>query len=766
MRRVAPIAAALVVVVAMCSWSVSAFAATTTGSQPRALVVMATGLTWEDITETGTPTLWRLASEGAVGNLNARPRAREAAEPVSAYEGGLDISAGNWTVPDFRAEGAYDATEPVQGTTAVTAYERINAMSMVGHAVTYLGFPAVVRANAASPDEPAVGTLGQAVVDAGGSTSAIGNSDAGDPDTGFKIERPAAVAAMDGQGLVLFGDVSRDLLTESLGSPYGLHTDLPALGSKLSACEASAAAHGGPALIVLDPGDEYRARRYAVQASDAEAAAQHVRAVRETDDVVAMALRHARPSDVVVVATEGPADSISGIRGFSPVFVSGGGLHGYLTSSSTHRTGTVANPDITAFVLHALGIARPVEVIGNRFLATSAPDSSAQRVAYLSARNWTAVSIDAIRGQSAEIFIKVFIAVFAVAAGLVATRRQLRSRHVVLSSRILKGAALMFVAVLAAGWAMFLVTRNVFTASEAWLSLLGTASVLLVLAIVVWRSLGGRVALAAMMLFTFGLLLIDQLLGGPLSFTNLVGYTPLQSARYYGIGNEAAALLVGTALVGSALVLDLLKVDSGLSIGLRRWGIPVLGAICVVAAAAPMFGANVGVAIWGTAGFGVLWIRANGKRITWKHALATLVVAVLLIGAFAAVDLLHPGEKTHLARSLSSAEQGGVAQLWIIVARKAQTNARLLTLNNWSAMLAAVLAFLAFMRLRSSQDLTRAIAENPGLGAVISAGLAAAVLALLTEDTGILVSTFVMLPVGLEALWLILSAVEAEQGRA
>ncbi len=765
MRRVVPSVAALAVVLAMCCWSAVASAAPATSSPPRVVVVMATGLTWDDITETGTPTLWKLATQGALGNLNARPRAREAGEPISAYEGALDISAGNWSVPDFLALGAYNAAESVEATDAATLYERINGTSMAGHAIAYLGMPGALRTNATSPDEPAIGTLGQAVIDAGGSTCAIGNSDAGDQATGFKIERPAAVAAMDAQGLVTFGDVSRDLLKSSPDAPYGVCTDLAAFERALSACETSATRHGGPSLIVLDPGDEYRAWRYATQVSDAQAAVQHAVAVGQADAVAGMALKHARASDIVLVASEAPQDSLPGIRGFTPVFVSGGGLHGYLTSSSTHRTGTVANPDITAFVLSELGLARPVEVIGNRFLTTPAPGTAEQRTAYLSARNWTAMSLDAIRGPSADLFIKFFVVVLALAAALVATRRQLRSRHVLLAARVLRGSALALISILAAGWAMFLVTRNVYSPSEAWASLFGSALVLLVLAIVAWRFFGGRTAFAAVLLAMSGLLFVDQMLGAPLSFTNLVGYTPLQSARYYGIGNEAAALLVAGAMVGTAFVLDQLSAHSRASVWFRRWGIPVLGVLSVVATAAPMFGANVGVAIWGTAGFGVLWVKANGKRVTWKHAVVVVMVVVVLVGVFAAADLLHPGEKTHLARSLTSAEQGGASQLWIIVSRKAQTNARLINLNNWSAMLAATIAFLAFMRLRSSQDLTRATAENPAFGAALAAALVAAVLALLTEDTGILVSTFLMLPAGLGAMWLILSAVEAEQGR-
>lgn len=762
MRRVLPMAAMLVAIVALaCGVCTQAFAAAS-ADRPRVILVLATGLAWSDITATNTPTLARLAAEGAVGNLNAVPRAREAYEPVSALEGALDLSTGNWATPQFPALGAYDATEAVQSTRASVVYRRSAGTEMGAAEIAFLGLPPTARVNAASADSAVLGTLGTAIEAAGGTTSAIGNSDAPDATGEFKIERPAAIAAMNALGLVSFGDVSRALLTSSPSAPYGLRTDLGAFERAFAAAESSAAVHGGPALFVLDPGDEYRARRYAWQAGDAVKAAQHADAVREADDVAAMAMRHANRSDVVIVATQGPAETVPGVIGFSPLLVSGAGLTGYLTSSSTHRTGIAANPDVTAFILAQLGADRPVSVIGNTLIATPAPPQLAERIGYLSARNLTAASLDAIRGPFADIYLRFFALLLVLAGLFVGVRRQLPTRVLPTLVVALKAAGLLAMSVLTAAWAMFLPMRDVSSPAEAWLALSATTAVLVVSCALVWRLLGDRAALAGVLLLTSLLLLVDQLLGAPLSFTNLIGYSPLQAARYYGIGNEAAALMVGTALVGTGLVLDGWG-DAPWASAARRFGIPVLGLLLVMAAAAPFFGANVGVAIWATIGFVVLWVRANGKRFGVKHAVAALVLIALLVAGFAAVDVLKNPEKTHLARSLSSAEQGGPSQLVQIVARKAQTNASVLATSTWTVMLVATLAFLAFTRLRKARDLSIVLAENPAFAAALAAGLSAGVVAFFTEDTGILVPTFVLLSSGVGAMWLVLSATEAEE---
>ena len=174
-------------------------------------------------------------------------------------------------------------------------------------------------------------------------------------------------------------------------------------------------------------------------------------------------------------------------------------------------------------------------------------------------------------------------------------------------------------------------------------------------------------------LATVATILVDQWLGGPASFTNFFGYSPLLAARFYGMGNEAAAIVFGAAVVGAALLFDQWPESGGVKLG-KRVGLPILGLLVVFTAAAPFFGANIGVAIWGIVGFGLAWVLMNGHHVSWKLVFWLFVGVVAVIAAFAAVDLFGGGQQTHLGRALVSAEQGGLGELWAIVARKAETN--------------------------------------------------------------------------------------------
>jgi hypothetical protein len=228
------------------------------------------------------------------------------------------------------------------------------------------------------------------------------------------------------------------------------------------------------------------------------------------------------------------------------------------------------------------------------------------------------------------------------------------------------------------------------------------------------------------------------------------------AARYYGLGNEGAALIFGAAVIGYALLLD----ECGSAPWARAaglWGIPVLGLVVIWIGAAPNLGANVAVAIWGVVGFGAMWVIYNKIRVDSKIVVGSLLVIVLLIGVFSFIDLrADTGSQSHLARAWGSMAQGGVSELWLIVVRKAETNIRVLTRTNWSYLLIAVLAFLGFMRWRPQGDFAATLEENPGYSAGMAACLIGGLAAYVTEDSGIVIPALIMIYVGVGILHLML----------
>jgi hypothetical protein len=99
------------------------------------------------------------------------------------------------------------------------------------------------------------------------------------------------------------------------------------------------------------------------------------------------------------------------------------------------------------------------------------------------------------------------------------------------------------------------------------------------------------------------------------------------------------------------------------------------------------------------------------------------------------------------------------------VSRKAATNLRVFTSTNWSWILVAVLGFLGFARFRGSSEFPKVAADNPNYRAAIVATLVAGAIALLTEDSGIVIPSLIMLYTGTGLAWLMLERLRASNSK-
>lgn len=714
----------------------------------RVVIVLAPYLTWSDIGAASTPTIWSLASDGAVGDINARSRTREPGEPPSPLEGALTISAGAWAVPEFGAAAAFNVDERYEVGTAAEAFRRITGDQVGSNRIVFLGFPMTERTNAERGPDAVLGTLGETVQANRGLTAAIGNSDVGYVTGEQRRVRPAALAAMNGSGLVALGDVSPRLVKEDPHAPFGIRTDIDRFDRALVNVAEQTAGHPGPSLVVLDPGDLYRAQKFEAQVTTGIAALQRRAAVATLDSVVRLAAERFGDDTVLMVVSQATGDPATGRpEGLGPVIVSGAGWSGFVTSNSTQREGLVTNLDVTATVLDIMGIERPVRVLGNAMRPAGGTTPLEERVDQLRRMDLTAVAVDSAKPGVVNSFVLLTVVALVLAGFLIVRGRQWRP---VVARRWAWGvhALLLFVlCVPVSSWLTFLWLRWPRSPSEAALGLLATVIVVWVVTMVGFRRRPIRVPVAVLSLATVLVVLIDQWLGAPASFTNFLGYSPLLAARFYGLGNEAAAIIFGAAIVGAALLFDQWPEARATRIA-KRIGLPVLGVLVVGTSAAPFFGANIGVAIWGVVGFGLAWVLMNDHHVSWKSVFWMFVGAAAVIFAFAAIDLFGGGSQTHLARSLETAGRGGLGELWLIIARKAATNLRVLTRTNWSYILIATLGFLAVMRFRPQGDFAATLEDNRHFADAITVSLVAGLVAYFTEDSGIVIPALEVFYVG------------------
>ncbi len=339
-------------------------------------------------------------------------------------------------------------------------------------------------------------------------------------------------------------------------------------------------------------------------------------------------------------------------RQLAPVLVWGPGVPaGLLRSPSTRRPGLVTNTDFAPSVAAAFGIPRsafPVLPFGFAWTETAANQAVPQA---------EALNAEALR-QSAGMRLLPYLALVLGACTLLVTG---------LASRVPAPALLVPPAALAA--ALFAVSALSFA-----VILLG-----LLAAIGTLSRFGGAGRIlpfgsAALVL----VLCADMVTGNTLMHRGLLGYSALEGARYYGLGNEAMGLLLGAALITAH---DLWRPQ-------KRARFVLAGGMLGITLLLGSAGAKAGGVLVSLAVFGSFLFTISGRRWTPK---TIIVLAVLLVTGMTAAALgdifLHRSSPSHIGEAVQRITAGGLGEAGDIVRRKLAIEGRLAYRSAWAALL-------------------------------------------------------------------------------
>ncbi|MFN2608643.1 MAG: hypothetical protein ABR511_12260 [Acidimicrobiales bacterium] len=479
------------------------------------------------------------------------------------------------------------------------------------------------------------------------------------------------------------------------GRPRALVADDPA-------ALAAAADHGGAVPRVL-PGGPAGVRL--ALAGGAEAVVVAAPAADLTSVVDA-----AGPVCVVVASVSSPAsDRHLGVMATSPAC--GLGRAG-LSSPATRQAHLATLADVAPTFLSRLGVAPPAGA-GGSVVRPSGPVT----VAAVVARDRRTVTADRDRTP----LVLLFVAMTAVGA-LVAMRWP-RARPAA-AWPLLAVPPASFLVMLVPWWRWGL--AGALVVGGAMVAALAAAAA----ALARRRPALGVGALAGLAAAVVG---VDAAFGGRLEIDAPFGNSPVVAGRFYGVGNIGSGFLLAGLVVAVALAWE-------------RWerrAVPAcavaLGAGLVVGGA-PSFGADVGGALAAVPTYGTLALAAYRRRPSARWVLAVAGATVLLLAAFAAVDLSRPAAaRTHLGQVLSGGDLGGE------IVRKAQ-RALATVVNPLSLVAVLGLAGLAGARVRLS--------HRPALSAMALALAVAAAVGSAVNDSGLLVASSVV-AVGWPALLLL-----------
>ncbi|MFC9972025.1 hypothetical protein ACFVH6_14150 [Spirillospora sp. NPDC127200] len=666
----------------------------------RVVVIGVPGLMWMDVTERGTPALWRLTGQGAGAGLSVRTTV-----PYTCpMDGWLTVSAGQ------RARLAHgdcalpSAPQPVPGGGAAAP-----------------GWATIKTDNEGTKYHARVGLLGQAVKNSGACTFAVG---------------PGAVFGLADTD----GRVDRYAESPDKTAP-GDWTRCP-----LTAVEVDELFRAYLAAGVDVKGDQ-------VPVSPAERAA----AVAAADRRVAQVLAAVPAGTTVLLA--GLADT-SGRPHLRVALATGPGYPpGFLSSSATRQPGLVTLTDLTATVLHELRLPQPVEAVGSRWEDHPSKASVPAKLDMLVDENVAAQAIRKVQGSFFWVLAATQIAVYLVAALILRRRRDAPAvRRRVLG--VARGVALMagaapaasFMAGLVPWWQVarptpvLVTTVVVFSALIAGLALAGR-----------WR----RSVIAPGLVVTgvtAVLLAADVMAGSGLQLNSLMGYTALVAGRFYGFGNQAFSLFAVASVLSAAWLAHypLRQGRKGLAVAI----VAAVGVAAVAVDGLPMWGSDFGGVLAMVPVFAMLGLMVTGRRVSWwKLGLfGAAGVAVVLFISFLNSRSADP---THLGKFWQDLVRG---EAWGVVVRKFQSMVGALGWWPIALVLAAVVVFAYLVLADPGRwrlaPLARLYERYPTMRAALLCALTTGVVGTLVNDSGVVILSVATLLTGPLALAAVLRTLE------
>lgn len=620
------------------------------------VLVGVSGLQWSDVRTLATPNLWDLSRTAGVGAIAARS-AHGTACPA---DGWLAVSA-----------GARLADLEVEDRTCRT----LRDVFVDGDPVP--GWDDYVRAAEEQPYAARPGLLGELL--AAAEVPAVG------------VGPGAAVA-----------------LADPSGTPVGTHVPLPVQADDLEPVVRDAI--GTARLVVVDAGavrDSGHATSRRAEAApepapspeaeppalpgtesepggpdavDALAEPTRQEQVRELDERIGAVLRATAGEDVTLLvlslADSGrPRLQLAAATGPAP---RGERYEGaLLTSGTTRQAGVVQATDVTTTLLAGLGVPAPDAAVGAPIVPTEGPATATARTRLMEDVAAEALQVTRVSGAFLTRLVVAQAALFLAAAVLLTRagradrpplRQALRTLRVV---AVGLGAAPIasFMTGLVPWWRASSPTTGFWLALLAW-----TAVVAAVALLGPWRRqpLGPAGAVAAI---TVVVLVADSLLGSPLVVDSPMGAHRLMAARFYGLSNQAFALLAAAGPV-LATVLAQPLLDAGRR-RLAVWTVVAVGLVVTVVDGAPGLGSDFGGPPALVVGFAVLAMLVAGRRVNWRVLLLVVGVGAVVVVGFAALDWLRPAaDRTHLGRFFATVVDGG---LWDVVLRKLSVHLRVLT---------------------------------------------------------------------------------------
>jgi hypothetical protein len=426
---------------------------------------------------------------------------------------------------------------------------------------------------------------------------------------------------------------------------------------------------------------------------------------------------------------------------------------GWITSATTHRNGILTLPDLAPGILALFGIKAPPSVSGQPFHTVPA---HGDRLRALTGLQAAAVSYSKRVGPFTFVLALVGVAVFAAGwrtlhndAAASVTRAGPRRSVVVAGGLVVAAIPLACLAQAAVG-------AERWPALPAFCFLVAAALAIAGIALAgPWRrrQAGPAAFVAAATALAIA---ADLVTGSHGQLTSLIGYTPIEGGRFYGLSAVSFAILATYAVALAGMLAG----------AMPRWSVTIVAAVGVVTvglAGAPTFGAKFGSILTLVPAFGLLGLLVSGRRLSLRAVAVIAGVAAVAALGIGAADAVRPSQsETHIGRFVGALLGGGAGagSAWEVIQRKLDANLGIFVRAPYALLAPAALVFAALAVIRPARVADVPMRAVPGLREGLLAAMAALAVAMFLNDSGVAIPA---MGLAIGAPWAVAALVPARE---
>jgi hypothetical protein len=493
----------------------------------------------------------------------------------------------------------------------------------------------------------------------------------------------------------------------------------------------------------------------------------------EADAAVGTLLEASDPEGCFIVVATPAFARVQASPSLTPAIITGTGLTGYVSTSTTRRTGLIAGTDIEEYAydlnstweqkeaaaenISPVTVEHPQPTPGVAIAATPAPPVP-ERLAFLEHNARICDAVDASKEAMDLAFLALFFITALFSVALLFFEIDMKPRHARWLVPLCRVLLLVAIAYPVSTFLMFLIPPALYALCDTPLGAVALCALWTLALTAAALSIGRKTrwvhSLFFLFIVTFAVIIADQLLAGPLTLTGYLNYQANSGVRYYGLGNEAAALLFGSWITFSGLVVNRFP-KAKATPHFRRWGFPLASAAMIAVSVVPQIGASFGVLIWGIIGTVVAWWLFAERPLKLYFVAATAAASVLLAVAVLMADLAF-NPFPHLD-NLGGYTQGGPLALFagVFTEVAAYSWATVVYSPALTALFVVVVCWMVVLALVKPGSYKEFWARNRGFRAVYTSGLAIMLLMCFIEDSGIFMPALYMAYLLAGFIWLV-----------